>query len=311
MSVLHTLAPVFILVALGRLLCSSGFHDQGFARGLNRLTYWFALPALLTHSIAKADLGGSSALYISLVIFIAGLLTLLAGYIVGALVFRMRGIQLGSYVPAVFRSNVAYVGLAVVDYSLTDRYPDAVSIAVVAVAPLVILYNIMAVVILLAHSENRDSSGGHMKTVLIQVVRNPFVLSCGAGLAINLLQIPLPAFLYRTLLALGGAALPLALLSIGASLTLDVLKGAAATSLVGALIKVALSPLLGLMVCKAIGLPALETQITLIMLACPTAIATYVMTEVLHGDSLMVGRIIVISTLLSALSLSVVLAFGL
>jgi predicted permease len=52
----------------------------------------------------------------------------------------------------------------------------------------------------------------------------------------------------------------------------------------------------------------MEMKILLIYLACPTATASYVLADMFGSDAPLAGRIIVISTLLSAISLSIVVA---
>ena len=56
--------------------------------------------------------------------------------------------------------------------------------------------------------------------------------------------------------------------------------------------------------------PPAERQILLIYLACPTAVASYVMADIFNSDRDLAAHIIVISTLLSAVSLSIIVAFG-
>ena len=59
MHVLDTLAPVFAVIALGAALRRTGFVSDELLRGLNRVVYWVALPALLFGKIATAPEIGS------------------------------------------------------------------------------------------------------------------------------------------------------------------------------------------------------------------------------------------------------------
>ena len=120
------------------------------------------------------------------------------------------------------------------------------------------------------------------------------------------LRIPTP--LYRPLDALGDAALPLILLSIGSSLTIEPLRGAASPSLISSVIKLAIAPLLGFLLSGLLGLDATERMIAIFYLACPAAGMSYVMAEVMGNDATLAGRIVALSTLLSAISLPIIMA---
>ena len=47
MYIINSIAPIFLLIALGKILRKTSFFPEDFFKGLNRLVFWFALPALL------------------------------------------------------------------------------------------------------------------------------------------------------------------------------------------------------------------------------------------------------------------------
>jgi len=59
MFVFNTLAPVFLLIAIGAVLQRTGFASPGFLKEANRLTYWLGLPALLFSELANSFHGAS------------------------------------------------------------------------------------------------------------------------------------------------------------------------------------------------------------------------------------------------------------
>ena len=116
--ILNTLAPVFLLIAIGAGLQASKFWSAGFLKEANRVTYWLGLPALLftqlagsIHGVtgAKAMLGGMMA---------ATLAVLALGYVV-AWLMRVPGAVVGTFVQGAFRGNLAFVGLPII-YALPD-----------------------------------------------------------------------------------------------------------------------------------------------------------------------------------------------
>jgi predicted permease len=110
--------------------------------------------------------------------------------------------------------------------------------------------------------------------------------------------------------ALGSAALPIILISIGSSLTVEPLRGAASPALISSLLKVVVCPLLGFLLAGFFELSRTEIMIAIFYLGSPTAGMSYVMAEVMGNDATVASRIVALSTLLSGITLSVIIALG-
>jgi len=311
MFIINSVAPLFLLIALGKLLQKTGFFPEPFFKGLNRLVYWFALPALLTSriSIARLELGTISKIF--LLFTIATLLSLGIAWGV-ARYLKLPSSKKGSFIQGSFRGNGAFIGLPAIVYTLGDLDPRAEVLGILLLAALTILFNILSVLVLIHHSPHKaDTSESILRISLEWLFKNPLILSCLAGLALNLLGINLPPVLFRPLDTLADAALPLVLLSIGSSLTFERLHGVASPTLIASLIKVAITPVLGFLVAGFFDLGAVERMVAIFYLAAPAAAASYVMAEMMDNDGPLAGRIVVLSTLLSAITLPIVIAVGL
>ncbi len=310
MHVLNSLLPVFLVIALGKALTKTRFLSGDQARALNRLTYWVALPALLLDKVTRATFTAREVSRISLLLILATVISAGIG-IVLARMLRLDRKSSGAFVQGSFRANNAFVGLPVILYSMGGLSPRIEALATIALAPAIIFYNISSVAVLLAYGER---SGRNITATAArfakQLLTNPLLIACGAGLLLNLLDIRFPLAIERSLSALGGAALPLALLTIGASLSFKGLGRRLPVSALSSIIKVFIQPAIGLGLALLWNLPPFERQILLIYLAGPTAVASYVMADIFKSDAEMAGHIIVVSTLLSAISLSIVIATG-
>lgn len=304
MYVINTIAPVFIAIALGFALRRGRFLTDELIKGINRLAYWVALPALLFSKIAAApDItsGAGKALAVVLV-GIGG--CIVAGYIV-AKVFHMPAGQRGTFVQASFRGNLTFMGLAVVLYAFPDNQA-AQTTAVLTLAPIVPIHNFVAVIVLLTGQHRLSASAvGKMAR---QIATNPMLLACVAGIGWSLAGWSVPTAADRTLGVIGQLALPAALIAIGGSLAAAKFAGKTLYAVLAATIKVALAPALGYLAAVVIGAEPHEAAVALIFLACPTAVASYILADQLDGDSTLASGAIVISTVLSIISLSVVLA---
>lgn len=310
MYVFDSLMPVFLLIVLGKGLTRAPFFNGDLAASLNRLTYWVALPALLLDKVSNATFNSDEVFRISLLLILATVGSVLVSYIV-SFFLKLEHRAIGAFVQGSARANNAFVGLPVILYSMGSLSPRVETLATIALAPAIVFYNILSVSVLLAHSDRRGQSVGTIAGLFIkQLLTNPLLISCAAGLLMNFFGLHFPVVVQRSLTALGNAALALALLSIGSSLSFKGLGNDLLRSATAAGIKVFIQPLIGLALALLWNLPPLERQILLIYLACPTAVASYVLADIFGSDRDLAAHIIVVSTLLSAITLTAVLAFG-
>jgi hypothetical protein len=147
-----------------------------------------------------------------------------------------------------------------------------------------------------------------LRTLAKKLISNPLLLSCLLGLGIRYIGLALPLPVMRTLESIGDMSLPLALLSIGASMYQFGIHGRIAAAASAGLIKAILTPLAGFGIARLLGLDPLATYVALIFLAAPTAAASYVMAVAMDGDDQLAASSVVVSTLLALVSLSVVVA---
>lgn len=309
MHVISALAPVFVLVLVGVLLLRLRFADDAFFHVTAKFAYWIGLPCLLFKNIAEARLSLTDAWRIFAVMSIASLAVALLGA-GAARCLRLPLPRRKTFIHTSFHCNTAFVGLPVILYAL-GSHPQGqklVEMASMAVAPMIPVFNIMSVIVM------RDTGGAGRRDLMVAVSKkiatNPQVLSCLAGLAISFAGLRLPVALSRSLGSLGGMALPLALLSIGAGLSMRNIRDGLGAALLAAAFNVAVLPLAGGLLCRMGGLSPEETLLTLIFLACPTASSAYIYARQLHGDPEFAGNVILLSTLLSAPALWLVLYWG-
>ncbi len=309
MLVLNTLAPVFLLIGLGALLQRGGFFSSAFLKEANRVSYWLGLPALLfsqlTHSFHEA--GEAQTMLAAMALATGGVIV--AAYLVGALV-RVPGASLGTFVQGAFRGNLAFIGLPIV-FALPD-VPLAGGVSpraagVVVVAPMMVAYNVIAVVVLLLSQHRLGWS--MVRPFLRQLLTTPPLLATIAGIGFALADWTLPSAVDKAMSALGEMALPLGLLGVGGSLATVNKAATGAGAWAAAGLKTLAGPALGWVAGRALGLGAAETKLVMIFLATPTAIVSYVMAIEMKGDETLAAASIVSSVLLSIAALAAVIGF--
>lgn len=316
LSILAIIFPVFALLALGAAMRHFGFLGDTFAEGLNKLVFYGSLPCLLVGSISASDpVAGSGTASLALALSTLGI----------AVVAWFAAVPMGvarasrpSFCQSVFRSNNAYVGLPVMALAFAGtRYEtEGMAVAMLTLAPCLLLYNGMAVIVLTRPDESAPPLR-RLARVCVGILRNPLVLACLAGLALLGLRLRLgvsPAdwaasgnpFL-KTIRLFGSMATPGSLIALGATLTPARLRASIADAHKAALLKLVVCPMLGVVVCALLGLPPLHRFIVLCYLACPSAVASYVMAEAMGGDARLAGSAVALTTLYSAFSLAAVL----
>jgi predicted permease len=313
MHVVNTLAPIVLVVLLGAALRRSGFAPERFFAEGRRLVYWVALPCLLFHKTASAggQFGGAMRLFLAL---FGGMVACVAVGFVAALALRVPRRSIGAFVQGAYRGNLAYVGLPVILYAFSANGAQAPArieaVAIVAIAPLIPLYNILAVPILLAGQEHAEERLlGRLRQVGLKTVTNPLTIACVLGLAWALTGRALPPMLGRTIGCVAGVALPLVLLGLGASLSLSEIRSDAVATGTAVFVKLVVSPAAGYLIGRALGLDTDALRIALLYLACPTAVMSFVMAEQLGSDARLSGSIVMASTVCSVVSLAAILAF--
>ncbi len=312
MNVVNTLAPIFLIVMIGLLLRRTGFFSAEAFRQTNRLVYWVGLPALLLVKTAQPIESAGTAIRIFLVLLGGMIACTIAGYLIG-LLLRMPGKALGAFVQGGYRGNLAYVGLPVVLFALEGASGQATaaheSLAIIAIAPLIPIYNAVGVVVLLlGHDDAADMHWWvRLRKLLVNVATNPLVLACVGGLLLATLGWRLPLSIDRTLVSVGNTSLALSLLGIGGMLTFGGMHRQALRSIIAASIKVGLAPLAGFFIGRAIGLDPPSLLVAMLFLATPTAVASYIMAEQMGSDGELAGSIVMTSTVLALPALVIIL----
>jgi predicted permease len=314
MHTLSILAPVFLLILLGAVLRRGGFLAGEAPRVLSRYCYWIALPPLLFLKIGLAEADMGSALS-TLTICAAVTLSLAVVGLVVALAIRLPPTRAVTMMHVTMRGNLAYVGLPIVIFAFSahPQGQSAEAIAALVIGPLVILYNLIPSIahVIAAHSGGK----GLKRRLLLKLSTNPLILACLAGLVWNRLVAAngteLPLILLRTLELLGGPALPLALLCVGCGLADTRSLQAAIPSSIAACMKNLLSILLTILFARLLNAGPIETAVALILMAAPTAVASFILVEELNGDPNIAASTITLSTLLSLLTLPLALSLAL
>ncbi|MDO3379602.1 AEC family transporter [Geoalkalibacter halelectricus] len=301
-EILGIVIPVFLVIGLGYGLRRAELIDQHFLHQTNRLVYYVALPLLLFYEIGRADFfanfNGALVLGSSMVIVLGFALSY--GY---ATLRRYPPGARGTFAQGAFRGNLAYIGLAIVFNAYGSEGLTRAGILMGFLVPVLNFFAILA--LLLPHRKDSDHQGARFW--LRQLLLNPLILASFAGIAWSFLHLPMPPILDGTLRIATGMSLPLALLAIGGSFSLERLHGDLVRAALATGIKIIWLPLLAAGILLLLGVRGQELAIGVLFAGTPAATATYIMAHQMKGDAELAGAIVMLSTLLSALTYTLAL----
>lgn len=290
--------PVFLLILLGLVIRRRRWIADGFWEPAERLCYFFLLPALLVTSLARADFAGLSAAAMAGAVVLA-ILSMVGLLLVFHLLTGGNGPEFSALVQTSIRPN-SYIGLSI-PFAL---YGEAgLTIAALIVAVSVPTVNLLSVATLVRFGSRHGAGNpGLVKAVAL----NPMILACLAGLVLNLTGLGLPPVAGETLVILARAALPLALLAVGAGLDLGTAKASGGQVGAAVALKLAGLPLITAATCWLLGVHGLTWTVAMLFNALPAATSSYILARQMGGAPSLVANILTVQTLAAAITLPVV-----
>lgn len=297
------LAPVFILILLGWGARAGKLATPEAFAAVNRFGYFVLYPAFLFALVSRANFDGHGAGPFLLGV-LGGVCVVMALALSTRLIFRADGPAFTS----VFQGAVRWNGFVLLAAALPLYGQAGLDLVGLAFGPLVLTINVICVMVLARWGAARATS---WRAVIDQIIANPLILSCAAGIAVNVAGLGQLGPLTRALDLLGGAAMPVALLCVGAGLDLRALRAAGVKVAAAATIKLALMPAILWGAATLAGAGPLGAAVAAGLGATPTAAAGYTLAREMGGDAQLVAAIITATTLLSFLTMPIAITLAL
>lgn len=299
MAVLTALLPVFLCIAIGFIIKRRGFPGDELWAPLNALGYYIFFPALLFGTLATSPFEGGTAGKLGLTLVAAQLI--MAGMLsVIRRVWHIPGPAYSSVFQGAVRWN-GFVALAIISALYGE---PGITVAAIAFAFMVPTANTLSVLALTRHAANEPAT---FKKVISLLARNPLLLACLSGAALNVAGITVPAPFIKTLDVLGAPALPIGLLGVGAALTFKSFKVDVWLVTFTTVAKLLVMPAMIYGLCLLVGITGLPMVVAVTAGAVPGASASYILARELGGDAELMAALITASTLVAAITLPVAL----
>ncbi|WP_369986002.1 AEC family transporter [Thalassolituus sp.] len=290
--------PVILLVALGVFLKARGQIDDAFVATSSKLVFNVSLPVLMFMAIVTADMQVSE--YIPLVGFSLG--AALGAFVLTVVVARLGGFadaQYGAFVQSAFRSNLGIIGLALCITAYPEQGAILGALVLAVVTP---LYNLLSVWVL---SSGQDDISWSKQLRL--TMTNPLIVAIALAALVRVASPEMPNVLLSTGDILAGLTLPLALIGIGASLTLSRSVLMSTSVVLAVFMKLVVLPSVVVVAAVWGGFRGAELMTLALMFASPTAAAAFVMAKAMNSDSRHTADVIALSTLGSGLTVTTII----
>ena len=291
---INAVLPVFIMILLGYIFKRINLINENFISTANKFVYMAAITAYLFRSTAMTNFHEIMDLKFILFITAATSLSFLSVWLIAELLFKDKS-SVGTFVQGSFRGNFAFIGIPMVISILGNEGAAKTSLVIMFVIP---IYNILSVFILSIRSSKKKKL--KIKRILMDVLKNPLIISIMFGIVFSLLNIKVPYLLDKPLESLGSISTPLALIVIGGSFSFRSAGTKLRPALLAALLKTTIVPSVVIFFAVLSGLRGGDLIIIFVMAAAPTAISSYILSVIMDGDSDLAAIIIIFSTIITA-----------
>ena len=291
--------PIFLVMVIGWFLHQIGMLDEHFVTVANRFNFKVTLPFMLFRDISSVNIREVFDLKFVLFCAIASTVCLWAIWGAAKLFVKDDSIR-GAFVQSSFRSSAAVMGLAFISniYGSSAMGP----LMIIGAVP---LYNIYSVIVLTFEAQEEvENGGGKIREAIINIAKNPIILSIFAGLIVAMLGIHFPMLVDKTINMVAQLATPLALIVLGAGFEGRKALAKIRPTLLASAIKLFFQPLVFLPVAALLGYSGEKLIAILIMLASPTTPSCYIMAKNMNNDGVLTASVIVSTTLLAAFTLT-------
>ncbi|MBB6567933.1 AEC family transporter [Kribbella sandramycini] len=294
-AVVGAFVALIAVALLGYLVGLAGVLKAQDELVLSRVAFFVATPALLFTTVARADL--HSIFSVVLVTNLASLVVVQVVFLLVAVLLWRRsrsevtvGVLASSYV------NAGNLGVPIAAYVLGNG---------ALVAPIVLFQLLVFAPVAFAILDgDRQGSGRRVqwRAVLTRPLRNPLTVASLLGLLVAAFDVPLPTLMMRPIDLLAAAAVPVALIAYGLSLSSGTKDSITLERdvVLAVVLKTVLQPLAAYAVGRwVLGLDGAALLAPTLLAALPTAQNVYVYAVHYRTSRTLARSAVLLSTLIS------------
>lgn len=308
---LNATVPVFAIIVVGYILKKIGFITDDFIKVANKLNFNVTLPVLLIQDLMSMDFRSEFELRYVLYCIIVTTLCFFGTWILAKLFIKDTSV-IAEFVQGSFRGSAALLGTAFMlnIYNNTGMMP----MMIIGAVP---LYNIFSVIVLqlespsnyemeknAAKDEIKEIRSANIKKSIKGIITNPIIISIIIGVFLSVSGIDFPHMVDNTIANLADLSAPLTLIAIGGTFETGKMIAKLKPALWATFIKLVGQAAVFLPVAVFMGFTGPKLMALVIMLGAPATPSCYVMAKGAGCEGALSSSIIVLTTLLSAISIT-------
>jgi len=286
--------PIFLVMALGYFLRHLGIINDAFVAVGTKITFLIAIPCMVMPNILDAEIDQTLDWRLTLFVIASTLLMVLILRIIAPR-FIKDPKEWTAFIQGAFRSNYLILGFALIEALAGGGAIAKASMLLVFVGP---MYNIFSVIVL---SEAAKGQAGHKAWK--SLISNPVVITTLTALLLAVLGIELPSVIREPIDMLGNMALPLSLLTLGASISFKHGDTNMKQAVWASLTRVLIIPLVFLPIAYMLGFRGVDMVLCLVAFGSPSAVSCFPMAYQMGADAKLSGMIIALTTAFSVFTM--------
>lgn len=285
----NAVIPSAIYLLIGILLKTAGVVSDEDVKKFTRVVFVTLYPFIMFDNLYGKNIGENFDLLLVIYSVVFTCLQIaITWFAVSRLVKEDR--NKGTMIQSAFRSNIILMGLPVGINLFGKGNVTQVALVILFVVP---IYNVMSVVVL---ERFRGGKADLVRTAK-NVLKNPIILGAIAAGIVMLIGIKLPVPIEQTVSTLSDCTAPIAMILLGAALNLKGFSSDRKKIAFCVASKIMIWPAIGIAGAVWLGMRDVALIAVLLMLATPTALASYAMAESMGGNGRLAGETVVISTI--------------
>jgi len=290
---INALIPIMALIILGFILKRTKFLPEETWPGMEKLTYFVLFPALLIRTLGEQSLIGMP--WTSMLLVVLG--TLMTSAIL-LILLRNKLTKNNATFTSIFQGGIRFN--TYITFAVAQSLYGATGLAMSSVAAgfMIVLINVWCISVFVIWG--KSSIKGTLQFIKA-IMFNPLIIGCTIGWFLSLSGMGIPIIAGDILEIVGRAALPFGLLTVGAALKPESIKGHFSAIALSSLIQFGLKPLITIVLITYTGLTGIAAAVLIIAFMVPTAPSSYILARQLGGDVESMASIITMQTLLAFL----------
>ena len=291
--------PIVILIATGCVIRILNLLTADVFRQMNKLVFYVLLPCLIFSNINSTSI--ETAVNFRLALY--GVAGIFATFLIGIFVARASTKdprKRGAVLQSLFRSNFILYGLLIVQ----SLYGDQTAVTTLLIAFAIPLFNVLAVIGL----EMFRGGTVNITSILINMVKNPLIITTAVAILFNLSSLTLPDVVLRPVTDLARSATPIALIVLGGIFEWKSIRNNRNLLVMTTILKLVVWPVVFLSIAVVIGFRNVELLSLAALFGSPSAVSSLSMAQQMNSDSEFTSQNILLTTVLSIFTVFIMIA---